>query len=113
MSNIDFIINTEKLRNTISFLEPFIIRQKKEDDWITVPDDEDAEINIEHPYLDDKITFEFFERHINLYIQHDKFIKTTISLDYESDSKIKEETKFALQFDYLKQEINKCNCVFS
>lgn len=107
---MNFTISTEKLKNAISFLEPFVLRQKKEDDWYTVLDDEDTEINIEHPYLDDKITFEFLERRINLYIQHNKFIKTTISLDYESNSKNEEGTKFALQFDYLKQEINKCNC---
>lgn len=109
MNSIDFTISLNDLRKVISFLEPYIERQKKEEDWFNLPDDEEEEISLNYPYLDDKIIFEFYERHINVYVQHQKFVKITNILRYESAHKIEEETKFALSIDYLKQEIDKCN----
>lgn len=111
MQELKFTVSHKELSSAIKFLEPFIERLKKEPQWALASneDEEDEEIVIEHPYLDDKIIFEFQIQHIDVFVQHGKSLKVTFDMNYSSDKEIETGIRFALPLDYLKQELGKYN----
>lgn len=100
LTQIKFIITKTELEETLKFLAPFIVFQKKEDD----EEDEGSEIILPEPYFYDKVTFLLYKTFARLSVLTKEGVR--IEKTCHIDSNV-EELSFCLPHAYLLQEVSK------